>query len=178
MAARESITGLLEKLSAEFKREYELDEDGFLTLDWGGVRPVTLYAPDEGTAFTLSSSLMTIPPDKPAEAILRWLLERNLTEAGAGGGVFGLVEDDVFLSRRVPVAAAGGVEELKREFSDFMRRAAGLDGELDEFVMGLSETPRAAGPAASAPSARAADTQALSPEELLKANLRQQNMRF
>lgn len=168
-------------MSTEYNNRYELDEDNLITLDWGGVRPVTAFAPDSGQHYILSSALSAIPLDKPAEPVLRWLLEKNMPTADADGISFAIVEDAVFLTRNEWVGPIADIDAFKQRLADFLQRVAGLDNELNEFLLSLSEIPDSAPPPVQPQTANAtADIPAgnLSPEELLRAKFQQMNMRF
>lgn len=177
MTPREAIDAVLEKWSALYKTTYELDEDGFITIDWGGVHPVVIHAPEDGDGYAFTSALAELPLDKPQEPIFRWLLETNSSETNGSGLAFSLIEDAVYVSRHESIPPGFDGEALKARLVDFQKHAARLSGWLGEVVAGVAtgdSEPFTAPPG----EPRGSAAKFSSPEELLKANLGQQNMRF
>lgn len=175
MSPAESVAEILAKLSEEFGNTLELDEDGLLTLEWGGGIPVTIVAPDAGEAFYLYGALFSLPVDKPSEPILLELLRHNLPGNLRRGLALAVSGDAVAL---VETAAAAGQTPagFKAAIQAYLRDAAAVGSSLRSFIRELSEVQFAAGrqPAGTT----ASINPSLSPEELLKANMLQQNVRF
>lgn len=175
MAPNEEIGKILTALSEEYKTTFALDEDGFLTLDWGGIQPVTIYAPERGDVYALSSALLRLPLDKPVEPLLRWLLEMNLPGAADENLSFACAEDTIFLSRNCAVASDLDPNAFKRRIADFMKDAAAFDERLRSLIEGLPVGAPADYPAAGPFQPIAGNTR-----EILRANLQQtrQNVRI
>lgn len=165
MTPVEVVEEILSALSEEFKLRLFLDDSGFITLEWGGAYPVTVYAPGDGESYVMASVVGRLTPESPTEAVLRWLLEMNMPGASAANISFASLNDAVIITGSFPAAADRDKDVFKRHISEFMLIAAHLGDRLRDFIQ---ENP-AERPAVGQPLPRV-DSE-MNAEELIRANI-------
>lgn len=175
MTPYETITNALDAIGKEFNKTLELDEDGFLTLEWRG-RRVTVVAWHDGDAYGMLCPLFALPTDTSPTAVVYELLRRNLPGNLRPGNALAAFDDTVFLVRQDPAAPVDAAL-LKDNLLAFTGDAEELDIELRQFIRDLPAEHNETAPPAGAPADRARLDSKLSPEELLRANMKQ-NLRF
>lgn len=168
MSPFEAVNLALQGIGAEYNRPFELNEDGFLTLDWGAGPAATISAPLEGTAFSIAAPLFLLPVDKPLEPVFRELLRYNLPGALRPGESVAASRNTVLLTLERPADSVDAAS-LKNDILSLSRDAAELDYRLRDFILNIpDESP-------SAPSGATEERDrldpGLSPEELLRASM-------